>query len=173
MRKKLQPHQKRFLKTVLIAVIIFLIPYIYFQPGYAQLKEAEITIEWTNYRAGRRSVGSYLGTTDDMVFKVGGDISSRADFESKLTPDTNVQIKYYRGIHLFFPMNFIEELTVNGETIITYNNQQGLVRKICIIVGSLFFTVGFLLYADSAHLLKKLRNRYRRYKKKQKKSDKK
>ena len=170
--KQLQPHQKRFLKTVIIVVVIFLLPYIYFQPEYEQLKEADITIEWTYYSAGRRTIGSFIRTTDDIVFKVGGDVSSRADFESKLTPNANVQIKYYRGIHVFFPMNFIEELTVNGETIVTYNNQQGLVRNICVIVGSLVFIVGFLFYADSAHLLKKLRNRCRKYKKNQKKSDK-
>ena len=73
---------------------------------------------------------------------------------------------------MLIPMNFIEELTVNGETIITYNNQQGLIRSICVIVGSLFFIVEFLFYADSAHLLKKLRRRYRKYKKDQKKSNK-
>ena len=172
MRKKLQPHQKRFLKTVIIVVVIFLLPYIYFQPEYEQLKEADITIEWTYYSAGRRTI-AFIRTTDDTVFKVGGDISSRADFESKLTPDTNVQIKYYRGIHMVFPMNFIEELTVNGETIITYNDRQGSVQNICVIVGSLFSIVGFLSYADSAHLLKKLRNRYRKYKKDQKKKFKK
>ncbi len=171
MRKKLQPHQKRFLKTVIIVVVIFLLPYIYYQPKYEQLKEAEITIEWTSYSAGRRTIGSFIRTTEDIVFKVGGAICSRDDFEKKLTPNTNVQIKYYRGLHVFIPMNFIEELTVNGETIITYNNQQGFVLKICVIVGSLYFIVGFMFYADSAHLLKKIRNRYRKQKKKQKKAN--
>ncbi len=171
MRKKLQPHQKRFLKNIIIVAVIFLLPYIYFQPEYESLKEAEVTIDRTFYNVSRRGIGSFIRTTDEIVFKVGGKISSRSDFESKLTPNTIVQIKYYRGVLVFIPMNFIEELTVNNETIITYNNQKGLVQIICVIAGSLVFMVEFLFYADSAHLLKKLRNRFRNHKK-QKKLDK-
>lgn len=88
MRKKLQPHQKRFLKNIIIVAVIFLLPYIYFQPEYASLKEAEVTIDRTFYNVSRRGIGSFIRTTDDIVFKVGGKISSRSDFESKLTPNT-------------------------------------------------------------------------------------
>ena len=168
MRKKLQPHQKRFLRISIIAVVIFLLPFIYRQPQYEQLKASEITIAQTHYRAGRHSIGSLIGTTDNVVFRVGGKISSRSDFESKLIPNTIAQIKYYRGLLLFIPMNFIEELTVNGETIVTYSNQHRLFQIICTITGCLVFTIGFLFYADSAHLVKKTRNRYRKHKKEQK-----
>lgn len=164
--KKLQPHQKRFLKTIILALVIFLLPFIYYQPEYAQLEEADITIERTYYSVGRGRPGSFIMTSDDGIYKIGGDLSSREDFEIKLTPNTNVQIKYYRGIFVVIPMKFIEELTVNGETIVTFHNDQKITQVVFGIAGSIVLIIGFLIYADSAHILKKLRKRFKKHCKK-------
>ena len=157
MKRMLQPHEKRFLKTVLIALLILLLPLIYTQPEYEKLKEDEIQIAWSYYSSGRHSVGSFVGTPEGTTYKIGGHISSKAEFEALLVPGTTVHIKYYRGVCVVAPMKFIEELTVSRKTIVTFNNQQKLVQTLCIIVGSVILVAGFLHYADCSHLLKKLR----------------
>ncbi len=149
----------------MIAVIIFILPYIYSQPSYDELQETDIVVDWTYYSSGRRSIGSFVRTPEDTLYKVTGDISSRNVFETSLLPGTTAKIKYYRGIHIFFPMNFAEEVIVDGQTIVAYTNSQGTVQTICIIISILFLTVGFLFYADSAHLFRIIRKKVQRRRK--------
>ena len=168
MKKKLQPHEKRFMKTILAAVIILILPYIYYQPTYDELQETEIVVDWTYYSSGRRSIGSFVRTPDDTIYKVTGDISSRNVFEEALLPGATATIKYYRGIHIFFPMNFAKEVIVDDQAIATYTSSQGTAHTICTITSILFLTVGFLFYADSSHLFRKIRKKVQKHRKQDK-----
>lgn len=165
MAKKLQPHEKRFLKGILVTVFILLLPFIYYQPKYEHLKNTEITVSQTYYKTGRRRLGPFIWTTDDTGFLVRGKLPSKAEFEKNLVPGTIVQIKYYRGLYICFPFNIINEVTIGNDIIVPYRNTQGTYQAIFWIGGGLVFLIEFSLYASSAHLLKRLRKRYQKWKK--------
>lgn len=163
MRKKLQPHQKHFIEAIALALVIFLLPFAFYQPPYDQLEEAVVTIQQTDYRVGTRTISAYVRTADGTTYKVGGKISSRAEFEQLLTPGATAVIKYYRGLSVVIPTRFIEELTADGRTIISEHNNQPILCLLCGISGSVILLFGFLFYADSAHIFRNLRRKCRDY----------
>lgn len=156
--KKLQPHEKRFVRAIILVLVFFLIPIIGRQPPYEELEEAQIQIESVLYTSGRR--GGHLALIiqpDGKTMVASGRLSSREDFENKL-PGATAQVKYYRGVFPF-PARRVEELTVNGETIITYRDRQtGYVIFFCTI-GGIYLVIEFLFFAGGAHLWKKLRKK--------------
>ena len=169
MAKKLQPHEKRFLKGIVVTIFILLLPFIYYQPKYEHLKTTEITVSQTYYKYSRqysrRTLGPFIWAADDTGFLVRGKLPSKAEFEKSLIPGTIAQIKYYRGLYICIPFNIINEVTIGNDIIVPYHNTQGTYQAIFWIGGGLVFLIEFSLYASSAHLLKRLRKRYQKWKK--------
>lgn len=165
MAKKLQPHEKSFLKGIVLTVCILLLPLIYHQPKYDHMKTDKITVSQTYYKSGRRRLGPYIWTPDGTQYLVRGRLPSKVLFNESLVPGTQAEIKYYRGLYICVPMNIISELSVNGEVIIPYHNQQIITLTVCFIAGGIVFLLEFSLFASSAHLLKKLRKQWKKRKK--------
>ena len=155
--KKLQAHEKRFVRAIILVLVFFLIPIIGRQPPYEELEEAQIQIESVLYTSGRRGGHhALIIQPDGKTMVAAGRLSSREDFENKLS-GTTARVKYYRSI---LPLGcMVEELTVNGEMIVTYRDRQtGYVIFFCTI-GGIYLVIEFLFFAGGAHLWKKLRKK--------------
>ena len=165
MKRKLQPHEKSFLKAVLLALVLFLLPLVYRQPDYDKLREKEVEIMHTSALKGRRGSYDYhLVTEDGTWFFVRGKVHSRDAFETEL-PGKTAFIKYNRGLLLVVPVYFLRELTMDGEVYVSYTDVGSAAMKIFHIAAVVDLVFSFLEYGDRSHLFKRWIKKYRKWKK--------
>ena len=141
--------QKDFLKFVIVGLLVMLIPLVYFRPGYDDLQTKNIQVQSvdSSYGHGRYSTRNYyLFTVDGEQYEIRGDFTY-AELEQALQPNSQVMIKYYRGLYILSMRNYIIELTCDGETLVAYSGDEQLENQIVMIgVGLLIILVGFIFY---------------------------
>lgn len=146
MRKKLQPHQKDLLGFLLAGLLLMLLPYLYYQPGYDELDEKEIVVRDVGYVVQRGSPSYYLTTANGERMEIRGDLSYQ-ELSEALVPNTRVTVKYYRGLCYFWMTDYIKELTHNGRQLVAYSgDQQKENQTVLLIIGLLVILTGLLFY---------------------------
>ena len=165
MKRKFQPHEKRFLKAILLALVLFLLPFVYRQPDYDQLREKEVEIMQTSALKGRRGNYDYhLVTEDETWYFVRGKVHSREAFLEEL-PGKTATVKYNRGLLVVIPVHFLRELTVDGQVYVSCTDIGPVAMKIFHIAAVAVLAVSFLEYGDRSHLFRRWIKKYRKWKK--------
>ena len=105
-------------------------------------KEKEIVISQFDYHGGGRYGASYhyIITEDGERYNITGEYSATQLYDV-LSKGTVAVIKYDTNKLLTF-INYAEEMTVNGNKIVTYNNDDPPNWTLHIIFGLLTFLVG-------------------------------
>ena len=156
MRKKLQPHQRSFICFSLVSILLILLPFIYYRPSYEELSEKEITVKNVGYITQRHGSPTYfLTTVDGERLEIRGELSYQ-ELQEELQPNTQVMVKYHRGLYFLWMTDYIKELTCNGKQLVTYSGTDQIESQIIFfIMGLLVFLIGLLLYIFSTKSIKK------------------
>ena len=165
MKRKLQPHEKSFLKAVLLALVLFLLPWVYRQPDYDELREKEVEIMQTSALKGRRGSYDYhLVTEDETWFFVRGKVHSREAFETEL-PGKTATIKYNRGLLVVLPVYFLRELQIDGTEYVSFTQIGPTARRVFHIASAVVLLFGLLDYGERSHLIKRYIKKFQKRKK--------
>lgn len=110
--------------------------------SYQELTEAQVIIEKFDryYGGGKFATYDYIVTEDGDVFNVTGEYD-RAELSDLLSPGTAATIKY--SVNRIFPFKqYAEEMTVNGQTVVTYNNHKPIDWTASVIFCVIFCLLG-------------------------------
>ena len=156
MKRKLQPHQKDLFCFLLAGILLMLLPFLYYQPGYDELDEKDIVVYNVGYVMQRGSPSYYLTTADGERMEIRGDLSYQ-ELSETLTPNTRVTVKYYRGLCYFWITDYVKELTHNGKLLVAYSgDHQKENQTVLLIIGLLVILTGFLFYDFRTKSIRKL-----------------
>ncbi|MBQ7379375.1 MAG: hypothetical protein IJW70_06795 [Clostridia bacterium] len=124
---------------ILVGLFMLTLPLMH-ATSYQELTEAQVTIKKfdRHYGGGKFASYDYIVTEDGDVFNVTGEYS-RAELEGLLSPGTAVTIKYSTNRILPFKQ-YAEEMTVDGLTVVAYNNHKPIDWT-----GSVIFCIIFCL----------------------------
>lgn len=119
-KKKLFKAWLFFSLSILFVVLFCCLPIIYQTPEYTELQEKEITVS-SFIRFYNRGTDCYrLYTEDKKSYIVTGKFEYD-ELKNILVESTKATIKIHKNPLLIFP-DFAEEITVNGATVVLYND---------------------------------------------------
>lgn len=150
-------HEKHFLITAVIGLLLMCLPIIYYSPSYDDLSTKQIQVACVGYVPG----GRYASRTDHLITTDGERMEIRGNYsyiqlEKTLKPNTIVTVKYYRGLFYLWMTDYIYELTYNGEKLVTYGGDAQVERQlVMIVVGVIVILLGFVLYNAQTGFVKK------------------
>ena len=126
---------------ILCGVLCAIHPHIVSHVGYDSLQSKEVTIsEFKNHYGGRYSASyDYIRTTDGEIYNISGEYQ-REQCEVLLTKGKTVSIKWYKN-EPFWTL-LVEEMYVDGERVVTYDNDKPVDWKSPLIFGSCFIVLG-------------------------------
>lgn len=131
---------------ILLGIFVAILPHIAPHVGYDSLQTKEVTIsEFRQHYGARGAKYDYIRTTDGQKYNISGDYQ-REQLNDLLTEGRTVTIKWYKNEP--FWTFLAEEIYVDGERIITYNNDTPVEWKLPLILGICLValgTWGFLL----------------------------
>lgn len=132
---------------ILAGLLTMLLPVIYYIPDYDDLSEREIQVQKIYSILTRSGVQSrYLMTRDGEKLQIRGE-SVHSELVECLKPESVVTIKYYHGLHYFRETDFIQEMTLDGKILVSYNGETQLQRQIiCCVLGCVLIGIGLLIY---------------------------
>ena len=163
MRKKSSTRQSRWAltKTLIFGLLIIILPLIQNDRPYEALQTKEICVASVDSISGRGfSPSRYLITVDGENLQLRGEFSFK-ELKEKLQPHTIVTVKYYTGRYLLlFKTDYIRELTLNGEELVSYGKNYRNENIIsAAVIGVLIISTGVLIYNWDTDFLKKLRKK--------------
>ncbi len=126
--------------TVVIALLLVFSPELFPPPSYDELYEKAVTISSYERTPAYRGGYSYrLYTEEDSTFTLTGtfDHDTVADM---LQHGVTATVKGYPGLNPFF--DCVEEITVNGDVIVSYNNDDPTDRTSLVWLGLFFVLIG-------------------------------
>ena len=108
---------------------------------YDDLQTKEVTIAAFRYHRGDRSGSNYyyFRTTDGEKYNISGDYDS-AELKAVMRTGRTITIKWYQNKP--FATLLAEEIYVDGQQLVSYDNDEPFDAKPPLIVGSCFFAVG-------------------------------
>ena len=136
-------HGLMILSTLLILFGVFcaILPYIAPHVGYDSLQTKEVTItKFKHHYGGVRGASyDYIRTTDGDKYNISGNYQ-RGQLKELLTEGRTVTIKWYKN-EPFWTL-LAEEIYVDGERVVTYDNDKPVDWKSPLIFGSCFIALG-------------------------------
>ena len=153
--------ERTFRKAVLIGLLLMLLPLIYYHPNYDRLSTKDIRVLSVGAGpAGRYFQRNYyLTTMDGEVMQLHGDFSYK-ELEQTLTPNTEVSVKYYRGMYVLWRTDYVVELSHNGTTLVAYSGDTQMKNQLAgTCAGLLVIGTGFLNYNYQTDFLGKIRKK--------------
>lgn len=131
------------LSTLLILLGVFsvILPHVVPDVGYDYLQTKEVIVTaFKNFDGGYKGASyDYIRTTDGEKYNISGDYQ-RAQLQELLTEGKTVTIKWYKN-EPFWTL-LVEEMYVDGERVVTYDNDKPVVWKPPLIFGSCFIALG-------------------------------
>lgn len=131
------------LSTLLILLGVFssILPHIALDVGYDAFQVKDVTItEFKHHRGGFREASyDYIRTMDGEKYNLSGDYQ-RGQLQELLTEGKTATIKWYKN-EPFWTL-LVEEMYVDGERVVTYDNDKPVDWKPPLIFGSCFIALG-------------------------------
>ena len=126
---------------ILLGVFFAMLPHIALDVGYDALQVKDVTItEFKHHHGGYRgSSYDYIRTTDGEKYNLSGDYQ-RGQLQELLTEGKTVTIKWYKNKPFWTLL--VEEMYVDGERVVTYDNDKPVDWKPPLIFGSCFIALG-------------------------------
>ena len=126
---------------ILFGIICSMLPHIAPHVGYDALQSKDVTIaEFKHFYGGPKGASyDYIRTTDGQKYNLSGDYR-REQLKELLTEGSAVTIKWYKN-EPFWTL-LVEEIYVNGERVVTYDNDKPVDWKSPLIFGSCFIALG-------------------------------
>lgn len=126
---------------ILFGLVCAILPHIIPRVEYASLQAKEVTVTaFRHFRGGPRGI-SYdaIYTADGEKYNISGDYR-REQLEELLTEEKDAVIKWYKSKP--FGTLLTEEMDVDGERVVTYNNDKPADWKFSLLFGGCFVAVG-------------------------------
>ena len=126
---------------VLFGVFCAILPHIAPHVSYDALQVKEVTItEFKHHHGGRYGASyDYIRTTDGEKYNLSGEYQ-REYLKGLLTKGKTVTIKWYKNEPFWTPL--VEEMYVDGERVVTYDNDAPVDWRSPLILGSCFIALG-------------------------------
>ena len=126
---------------ILFGVLCAIFPHVAPHVDYESLQSKEVTItEFKHHYGGYRGASyDYIRTTDGEKYNLSGEYQ-REHLKGLLTKGKTVSIKWYKN-EPFWTL-LVEELYVDGEQVVTYDNDKPVDWKSPLIFGSCFVVLG-------------------------------
>ena len=126
---------------ILFGVFCAILPHIVPRADYDSLQTKEVTVAvFKHFYGGFRGASyDYIRTADGEEYNLSGDYR-REQLEALLTEGKTVTIKWHKNKP--FKTLLVEELYVDGERVVTYNNDEPVDWKSPLIFGSIFAALG-------------------------------
>ena len=125
---------------ILLGIFVAILPHIVPHVGYDSLQTKEVTIYEFKRHHGARGVSyDYIRTTDGQKYNISGDYQ-REQLKDLLTEGRTVTIKWYKN-EPFWTL-LAEEIYVDGESVVTYNNDAPVEWKLPLIFGICLVALG-------------------------------
>ena len=126
---------------ILFGVLCAIFPHIAPHVGYDSLQTKEVTItEFKHHYGGYRGASyDYIRTADGEKYNLSGEYQ-REHLKELLTKGKTVTIKWYKN-EPFWTL-LVEEMYVDGERVVTYDNDNPVDWKSPLIFGSCFIALG-------------------------------
>ena len=157
---------------VLLAFVLIFALELFPSPEYNELEEKEITI--SEFRKVHRYKGGSeykIYTTDDEIYTLAGNFDYD-NAKSILLEGTKARIKYSQNVFFFISSNYAEEVAVNGNVIVSFDNDKGVGtgRIPLVILGVILIGIAavnlYLRLENVRHLREQQEKRDRRIEKK-------
>lgn len=125
---------------ILFGLFLAILPHLpHVEYDALQTKEVTVTAFKHFYGGLRGTSYDYIRTTDGEEYNLSGDYD-RGNLEELLTEGTTATIKWHRNKP--FRTLLAEEMYVDGERVVTYDNDKPLDGKSFLILGSCFIVYG-------------------------------
>ena len=126
---------------VLFGVFCTILPLIAPHVSYDSLQTKEVTVTvFKHFYGGPKGASyDYIRTTDGEKYNLSGDYQ-RGQLQELLTEGKTVTIKWYKN-EPFWTL-LVEEMYVDGERVVTYDNDNPVDWKSPLIFGSCFVVLG-------------------------------
>ena len=157
---------------VVLAFVLIFAPELFPSPEYNELMEKEITV--SEFRKVHRYKGGNeykIYTADDEIYTLTGEFDYD-EVKTILTEGTKARIKYSQNRFLFFSSDYAEEVSVNDNVIVSFDNDNGAGagRIPLVILGVILIGIAavnlYLRLANIRHLREQQAKRDRRIEKK-------
>ena len=131
-----------FIAFAIFCILLPLVP----RTPYEDHLEKEIVVSGFDYHSGgvRGASYYYIITTDGEIYNITGDYST-SKLKESLKEGTQITIKYTEN--KFFNRRYAEEIVLNGEFLVKYNNDQPIdwTGSIIFATFSALVGIGFIL----------------------------
>lgn len=176
-KRKLQPHEKTFLNSVIIGVCIAVIVTFLTWPWEITYEETDVVVHRLNSSGYSRHSRTDLQiiATDGRIFRVYDARIPLVELRKLLTPGTNIHVQYsHTWLTRLSPLPVwtATELTLNGQVLLDHPPGDQTGARHLIWLSLPFPLFGFLIWADGEHLLKKWKKKREKERKKRKRHEK-
>ena len=132
-----------FSVLVILAVVSFFFLDLFPEPTYAELEEKNVVVADIIRVHIYRSGDVYrVCTVDGETYNLTGSFAYE-DLKDILLPNTTATIKWARNRFVIFP-DYAEEVIVNGQVVVRYNNDEPIPRSPYYFMAGLFAVFGAL-----------------------------
>ena len=139
---------------VLVLMGLFVIVYPCMEPPatYEALTEKEVTVSSVRHVSGGRGANfDRLTTTDNERYNLTGDYDPAAVYAA-LQSGQRVTVRYYES--KLFSKKYAEEILVNGELLVRYNNDEPQYEGLRIALGGVTVLVGIGAFVLCAYFVR-------------------
>ena len=140
---------------LVFALVLFFLPELFPSPKYDELLQKEITVaEFRRVHRYKSGNDYIIETTENESYNLTGDFDY-GEVKNILLPETKATIKYSKNRFFFSGADYAEEVIVDGNTIVTYNNDNtiGPGRTPLVVLGIILIVVAATnLYSRLKHL---------------------
>ena len=145
---------------IFLGIFVVILPYISRPADYAALQTKEIIVDAFRHHSGTYG-GSYdyILTMDGEMYNVSGDYQ-RAQLTQLLTEGRSVTIKWYKNKPFWTLL--AEEIYVDGQRIVTYNNDEPVNKTIPVIIGICAIAIGLGIFGFLNFMLKHNRTKQKK-----------
>ena len=126
---------------ILFGVFCAILPHIAPHVSYDSLQTKEVTVTvFKHFYGGPKGASyDYIRTTDGEKYNLSGDYQ-RGQLQELLTEGKTVTIKWYKNEPFWTPL--VEEMYVDGDRVVTNDNDKPVDWKSTLIFGSCFIALG-------------------------------
>ncbi|MGM9603034.1 MAG: hypothetical protein ACI3W5_15795 [Faecousia sp.] len=125
---------------IIFGIFVAILPHITPTVSYDSLQTKEVTIKVFKHFYGAHGASyDYIRTTDDEKYNISGDYQ-REQLKELLTEGRTVTIKWYKN-NPFWTL-LAEEMYVDGERVVTFDNDSPVDWKSPLLFGSVFIALG-------------------------------
>ena len=176
-KRKLQPHEKTFVNSVITGLCIALFFTVLAWPREVTYEEADVTVLRSNTtgRTGYNRAHLQIITTEGRVFNVSNAGIPLVELRKLLTTGTDIHVEYcHDWLIRLSPIGArpVKKLILDGQVLVDSPPGDNSAARIGIWLGLPFPLFGFLCWADGEHLLRKWKKKRDKERKRRKKEGK-